>query len=346
MDADDTDADNLKIFGPRGTTLQASYLRVETITLLSFLALEKQTGVVIKMIFSLKLAMWQPTGYAHAERISNQCLGKICFLAMLLSVGGWGGCESKPVPVLKDPENTLGESDELVSEPGLLEEQPVKTDKEPAVNDVDKKLLRHAVFFSFNDDATEKDIEDVTTAFAALPAKIDSIVDFQWGTNNSPENLDDGFTHGFLLTFKDETGRKVYLPHPAHTGDFADTLRPHMKDVFVIDYWGTPHQNAIKKELKHAVFFKFKDNADPADVKKVEQAFAALPEKIDSIKAFEWGTNNSPESHDDGFTHCFMVTFDSEEGREVYLPHPEHLDFVEVLKPVLDKVRVIDFWAQ
>jgi len=214
------------------------------------------------------------------------------------------------------------------------------------MEDANGKLLRHAVFFSFNEESNEQEIAGVTKAFAALPEKIGSIIDFQWGTNNSPEKLDDGFTHGFLLTFKDEAGRDVYLPHPAHTGEFADTLRPHMKDVFVIDYWGTPHQSEIKKELKHAVFFKFKDDADPADVAKVEQAFAALPGKIDSIKAFEWGTNNSPESHDDGFTHCFMVTFDSEQGRDVYLPHPDHLAFVDVLKPVLDKARVIDFWEQ
>ena len=40
-----------------------------------------------------------------------------------------------------------------------------------------------------------------------------------------------------------------------------------------------------------------------------------------------------------------MVTFDSEKGRAEYLPHPDHMAFVEVLKPVLDKVRVLDFWA-
>ena len=93
------------------------------------------------------------------------------------------------------------------------------------------------------------------------------------------------------------------------------------------------------------MFFKFKDDASREDVQQVEQAFAALPEKIDTIRAFEWSTNNSPEKHDDGFTHCFLVTFDSEQGREAYLPHPEHQAFVEVLKPVLDKVRVLDFWA-
>ncbi len=207
------------------------------------------------------------------------------------------------------------------------------------------KVLRHAVFFQFKDESTPEQIQGVADAFAALPAKIPEIIDFQWGTNNSPEGLDGGFTHCFLLTFKDEAGRSAYLPHPAHKGDFADALRPHMKDVFVIDYWGTPAKNKLGKKLQHAVFFKFKDDASPAEIRKIEQAFAALPSKIDAIKAFEWGINNSPEKHDDGFTHAFLVTFDSEEGRAAYLPHPDHQAFVKVLMPVLDKVRVLDFWA-
>ena len=115
-----------------------------------------------------------------------------------------------------------------------------------------------------------------------------------------------------------------------------------MEDVFVIDYWGKQESEATDP-LRHAVFFKFKDDAERAAVVAVEEAFAALPNKIDTIRRFEWGTNNSPESHDDGFTHCFLVSFDSEEGRANYLPHPDHKAFVEVLSPVLDKVRVLDF---
>ena len=264
---------------------------------------------------------------------------------MLLSVVLLAGCESKPTattdPLARDQANAVADATAIKNGEVTPGEEVVSEEK---VTENQDDVLRHAVFFSFQEASTEEDLKGVVEAFAALPGKIDSIIDFQWGVNNSPENLNDGFTHGFLLTFKDLAGRAKYLPHPAHTGEFADTLRPHMKDVFVLDYWGTPVENDIKKELKHAVFFKFKDDADAAEIRKVEQAFAALPGKIDSIKAFEWGTNNSPESHDDGFTHCFMVTFDSEAGRDAYLPHPDHLAFVEVLKPVLDKVRVIDFW--
>jgi len=99
------------------------------------------------------------------------------------------------------------------------------------------------------------------------------------------------------------------------------------------------------KMLRHVVLFKFKDDSKPADIKKVEEAFRALPTKISQVKDFEWGTNNSPENLNQGFTHCFFVTFESEKDREVYLPHPAHQAFVEVLKPHLDKVLVVDYWA-
>ena len=100
------------------------------------------------------------------------------------------------------------------------------------------------------------------------------------------------------------------------------------------------------KELRHVVLFKFKEGSTAADIEKVEAAFRALPSKIKDIKGFEWGTNNSPENLNEEFTHCFFVTFDSEKGRATYLPHPAHKAFVDVLKPHLDKVLVIDYWAR
>lgn len=104
-------------------------------------------------------------------------------------------------------------------------------------------------------------------------------------------------------------------------------------------------QEHAGKLLRHVVLVKFKDGSSAADIKKVEDAFRALPGKIKEVKEFEWGVNNSPEHINDGFTHCFFVTFANEKDREVYLPHPAHKAFVEVLKPQLDKVLVVDYWA-
>ena len=107
------------------------------------------------------------------------------------------------------------------------------------------------------------------------------------------------------------------------------------------------HSNAQNSEklLRHVVLLKFKDSSSPTDIKKVEDAFRALPSKIATIKTFEWGTNNSPENLNQGFTHCFFVSFTSEKDREIYMPHPDHNAFVSVLSPHLDKVLVIDYWA-
>lgn len=98
--------------------------------------------------------------------------------------------------------------------------------------------------------------------------------------------------------------------------------------------------------LRHAVLFKFKDSASPTDIKKVETTFRALPGQIPEIKSLEWGINNSPENLNQGFTHLFFLSFESEAGRAVYLPHPAHKAFGKVLGPHLDKVLVVDYWAE
>ena len=69
-----------------------------------------------------------------------------------------------------------------------------------------------------------------------MKKKIPEIVEFEWGTNNSPEGKNKGCTHGFILTFKSEKDRDAYLPHPAHK-EFGKLVGPLLDDVFVIDFW-------------------------------------------------------------------------------------------------------------
>lgn len=97
-------------------------------------------------------------------------------------------------------------------------------------------VLRHIVLFSFKPETTPAALWEVESAFAALPAKIPQIRDFEWGLNNSPEGLNKGFTHCYTLTFATEADRAVYLPHPDHKA-FGAVLGPHLADVLVVDYW-------------------------------------------------------------------------------------------------------------
>ena len=100
-----------------------------------------------------------------------------------------------------------------------------------------------------------------------------------------------------------------------------------------------------EKLLRHVVLFKFKAEVTPAQVQEVVDAFRALPGKIDTIHSFEWGTDVSVENKAAGFTHGFLVTFRDEKGREVYLPHPAHLEFVKLVGPRIENVLVFDYWT-
>jgi hypothetical protein len=99
-------------------------------------------------------------------------------------------------------------------------------------------------------------------------------------------------------------------------------------------------------KLNHVVCFKFKTTAAPADIKKVEEAFQALPKQISLVQSLEWGTNVSKEKRDKGFTHCFLLSFKSEADRDAYIEHPAHKAFGKLVGPVLDDVFVLDFWAK
>lgn len=207
------------------------------------------------------------------------------------------------------------------------------------------KVLRHAVFFKFKDGTSEADEKKIVAAFDELPKKIDSVKGYERGKNTSAAKLDDGFTHCFFLTFADEEGRANYLPHPEHKA-FVDVLLPHLDKAFVVDYWGKAGKPSDRRQLRHGVFLKFREGATPEQIKDIEESFAKLPSECPTIKAFEWGQNNSPEKHDDGFTHCYMFTFDDPKGLKEYAVSPAHTALVAKIPSAGEKARVLDFWSK
>lgn len=98
--------------------------------------------------------------------------------------------------------------------------------------------------------------------------------------------------------------------------------------------------------LNHVVAFKFKEDARKEDIRKVEDAFRALKTKIPQVQKLVWGLNNSPEGMNKGCTHVWILSFNSEEDRNVYLTHPDHVEFGKLVKPMLADAFVADFWAK
>lgn len=97
--------------------------------------------------------------------------------------------------------------------------------------------------------------------------------------------------------------------------------------------------------LKHIVLYKFRDGLTPAEVDEVVQAFRALPKKIDTVIGFEHGVNVSHEGKSEGLTHVFVVTFRDEKGRDAYIAHPAHQEYVKLASTRRERAVVVDYWA-
>ena len=95
---------------------------------------------------------------------------------------------------------------------------------------------RHVVLFEFNDGTPESTLEAIEAAFRTLCAELPFVQGFEWGRNSSPENLNDGFTHCFIVTFANEKDRDTYLPHPAHVAFCTDYLDANLKKACVVDF--------------------------------------------------------------------------------------------------------------
>lgn len=96
--------------------------------------------------------------------------------------------------------------------------------------------LRHVVLFGWKANANKDSIEIAIKAFGELPNQIKTIKSYEWGVNNSPEKLNQGLTHCFVLTFSSEKDRDAYLVHPIHVA-FTKLLPNILDKVTVLDYW-------------------------------------------------------------------------------------------------------------
>ena len=107
----------------------------------------------------------------------------------------------------------------------------------PMTATAQKQPVRHIVVFKYKKDAAPEKIAQITAAFRDLKTKVPGITAFEDGVNNSPEGKNQGFTHVYMLTFKDVAARDAYLPHPEHK-KFGELLGKSWIFVgaFVVDY--------------------------------------------------------------------------------------------------------------
>ncbi|MCX8240226.1 MAG: Dabb family protein [Akkermansiaceae bacterium] len=94
---------------------------------------------------------------------------------------------------------------------------------------------------------------------------------------------------------------------------------------------------------RHFGVFQFKEGVTDAEIDEGFAEMRAMIGLIPGLLSMEHGPYKSDEGLDDGYTHGFIITFDTPESRDAYLQHPEHLKRVELVQPRLERLVVFDF---
>jgi hypothetical protein len=99
--------------------------------------------------------------------------------------------------------------------------------------------IKHIVLLPFKLTLSKDEVEKVMLSLAELKNSIPQIMSFSWGENTSPENLHGGYLHGFIMEFRDERDRKIYLEHQQHIKIAQEVVLPALKEgakPIVFDY--------------------------------------------------------------------------------------------------------------
>lgn len=95
--------------------------------------------------------------------------------------------------------------------------------------------------------------------------------------------------------------------------------------------------------IHHIVLFKFYDNTTPEKIKELADALEILSKKIFGITHYVWGPSISNENLEKGYTHGFIMTFETIQSRDTYVPHPLHKELIKkFVDPICDKGIAFD----
>ena len=95
--------------------------------------------------------------------------------------------------------------------------------------------VKHYGCFQFKAHITPEKIDECFASMSSMVGRIPVLLDFHFGPYDSAEGLNDGFTHGFIMTFASPQARDEYLPHPIHE-EVKAIVVPCLERVVVFDF--------------------------------------------------------------------------------------------------------------
>lgn len=77
-------------------------------------------------------------------------------------------------------------------------------------------MIRHIVLTRFKPEMTEDEIADIHAGLSALTTRLPGARGFTGGRSASPERIERGYKHGFVIDFDGREDLKAYADHPEH----------------------------------------------------------------------------------------------------------------------------------
>jgi hypothetical protein len=77
-------------------------------------------------------------------------------------------------------------------------------------------MIRHIVLLRFQPDVTEAAIADLFAELHQIHDKVPGLLAITSGKSESPEQMERGYMHGFIVDFDDWAALQAYQDHPEH----------------------------------------------------------------------------------------------------------------------------------
>ena len=95
--------------------------------------------------------------------------------------------------------------------------------------------VKHIVLLKFKAGTSDEQIGGFFDQVLDISESAAGVEDYVSGANCSPENQNQGLTHGFVMTFADSTVRDGYLNGPDHQR-FQTLAEPLIESTVVFDF--------------------------------------------------------------------------------------------------------------
>lgn len=77
-------------------------------------------------------------------------------------------------------------------------------------------MIRHIVLIRFQPGIADAQIDALFAELALIKGKIPGLLDITSGKSESPEQMERGYMHGFVVDFADWDALQAYQDHPEH----------------------------------------------------------------------------------------------------------------------------------